>query len=47
MNKKELKNQYKQTIQPMGVFQVKNLINGKIFLDSGFNIQGKINGCKF
>ena len=47
MNKKELKNQYKQTIQPMGVFQVKNLINGKIFIDSGLNVQGKINGCKF
>jgi len=47
MNKKELKKQYKQNIQPMGVFQVKNLINGKIFIDSGLNLQGKINGCKF
>jgi len=47
MNKKELKKQYKQTVLPMGVFQVKNLANGKIFIDSGLNIQGKINGCKF
>jgi hypothetical protein len=47
MDKKELKKQYAQTIQPMGVYQVKNLINGKIFIDSGFNVQGKINGCRF
>ena len=47
MNKKELKKQYKQTVLPMGVFQIKNLAKGKIFIDSGLNIQGKINGCKF
>ena len=47
MNKKELKKQYKQNIQLMGVFQVKNLINGKIFIDSGLNLQGKMNGCRF
>jgi len=47
MNKKELKKQYTQTALPMGVFQVKNLINGKIFIDSGLNIQGKMNSCKF
>lgn len=47
MNKKELKKQYTQTMQPMGVYQVKNLANGKIFIDSGQNIQGKINSCKF
>jgi hypothetical protein len=47
MNKKELKKQYTQNMQPMGVYQVKNLANGKIFIDSGQNIQGKINSCKF
>ncbi len=47
MNKKELKKQYKQTVLPMGIFQVKNLTSGKIFIDAGLNIQGKINGCKF
>lgn len=31
----------------MGVFQVKNLANGKIFVDSGLNIQGKMNSCRF
>jgi hypothetical protein len=47
MNKKELKKQYAQTVKPMGVYQVKNLASGKIFIDSGQNIQGKINSCKF
>jgi len=47
MDKKELKKQYAQTIQPMGVYQVKNLVNGKIFIDSGLNVQGKINSCRF
>ena len=37
MNKKELKKQYKQTVLPMGVFQVKNLTSGKIFIDAGIN----------
>ncbi len=47
MDKKELKKQYAQTPQPMGVYQVKNLINGKIFIASGLNINGKINSCRF
>jgi hypothetical protein len=47
MNKKELKKQYAQTVQSMGVYQVRNIANGKIFIDSGQNIQGKINSCKF
>lgn len=47
MNKKELKKQYAQTELPMGVYQVRNLVNGKIFIDSGLNIHGKMNGCKF
>ena len=47
MNKKELKKKYIETIQPMGVYMVKNLSNSKIFIDSGLNLQGKINRCKF
>ena len=47
MNKKELKNQYARTVQPMGIFQVKNLSNGKIFIDKGLNLPGRINSCKF
>ena len=41
MTKKELKNQYKETKFPMGVFQIKNQFNGKILLDSGLNMPAK------
>ena len=47
MDKKELKKQYKQTIQPMGVYQVKNLSNGKIFIGTAKNLPGKLNSVKF
>jgi frataxin-like iron-binding protein CyaY len=34
MNQKELKEAYKQTKQPAGVFQIRNTVNGKIFIGS-------------
>jgi len=46
-DKKELKNQYKQNQPRMGVFQIKNLENGKIFIGRGMNVQGKLNSAKF
>ncbi len=47
MDKKELKKQYKQTLRPMGIFQIKNLANNKIFIASSSNIEGKLNSIKF
>lgn len=47
MNKKELKKQYLQTLRPMGILQVKNLANGKLFITSGLNINGKLNSHRF
>jgi hypothetical protein len=47
MDKKEIKNQYKQSPPKMGVYKVENLANGKIFISSGLNVQGKINSIKF
>ncbi len=47
MNKKGLKILYKENPKPMGVFQVKNLTNGKIFIGSGIDVHGKLNSCKF
>lgn len=41
MTKKELKNQYKELKLPMGVFQIKNQVNGKILLDSSTNMPAK------
>ncbi|MFA6027865.1 MAG: GIY-YIG nuclease family protein [Patescibacteria group bacterium] len=46
-SKKELKKKYLSTLPPMGIYQVKNLTNGKILIGSGLNVQGKINSCKF
>jgi group I intron endonuclease len=47
MNKKELVKNYKQTVQPMGIFQIKNLKNGKIFIGSAKDLKGIINSNKF
>lgn len=41
MTRKELKNQYKETKFPMGVFQIKNEANGKVLIDSGLNMPAK------
>jgi len=47
MNKKEAKLKYKQTIPLMGVYQIKNLKNGRIFIGGAKNLAGKINSHKF
>jgi len=47
IDKKELKKQYKQTVPPMGIYRIKNLANGKIFLGSSLNLHGKANSYKF
>lgn len=38
MTKKELKDQYKQMKFRMGVFQIRNTVNGKIYVDSSINL---------
>ena len=47
MDRKELKNKYKETIQPMGIYQIRNLVNGKILVGSSINLQGIINRHTF
>lgn len=39
----ELKQAYKQTPRPMGVFMIKNNANGKIYLASSPNLEGAFN----
>ncbi len=46
-DKKELKNQYKRTLPKMGVYQIKNLVNGKIFIGKSKDLHGKFNSIKF
>lgn len=45
--RKELKSEYKTLKTPSGVFQVRNLVNGKIFLGTAQNIPGILNSNKF
>jgi hypothetical protein len=47
MNKKEAIREYKMSHRPMGVFQIRNKSNDKVFIDSSNNIPGKINRHKF
>lgn len=47
MNKKELINQYKRTLRPMGIYQIKNKVNGKIYIESAKDLPGIINRNKF
>lgn len=31
----------------MGIYQIKNLLNGKIFIGAAQNLPGRLNSCKF
>lgn len=43
INKTEIKRNYKQTLTPMGIFQIKNLVNGKILIGSSHNLPARRN----
>jgi group I intron endonuclease len=43
IDKSEIKKKYKQTLTPMGVYQLKNLVNGKILIGSSKNLQARKN----
>jgi hypothetical protein len=47
MDRSQIKRDYKQKLTPMGVYQIRNLVNGKVFLGSSKNLPGKINGQRF
>ena len=47
MDKKTAKRDYKLSHRPMGVFQIRNKVNDKVFVDSSLNIPGKINRLTF
>ncbi|SRR5258708_40265801 len=47
MDKAAAKLEYKLTHRPMGVFQIRNTANGKVFIDSSTNVLGKINRHAF
>lgn len=45
--KKELKREYQESHRPMGVFQLRNLVNDKVFVGSSLNLPGIFNRHKF
>jgi group I intron endonuclease len=47
IDKKELKKKYKQTLPPMGVYQIKNMVTGKILIGHTKNLTAKFNSYKF
>jgi len=47
MDKAAAKLEYKLSHRPMGVFQIRNKQDGKVFVDSSTNVPGKINRHKF
>lgn len=47
IDKKEIKKQYKLRPPDMGVYQVKNLENGKIYLERAMDLKGKLNSERF
>ena len=46
-SRKDLNREYKERVKPSGVFQVKNIVNGKVFLGSSLNLEGSLNKHKF
>jgi hypothetical protein len=47
MNRKEIVKEYKKTIQPMGIVQVRNLTNGRVYLTASANTPATINSIRF
>ncbi len=45
--RKEIHREYKERVKPSGVYQVKNLANGKVLLGSSLNLEGPLNRHRF
>lgn len=45
--KKELKKEYQMGHRPMGIFQVRNMVNGKVFISKSTDLPGLINRHRF
>ncbi len=45
--RKEIHREYKERVKPSGIFQVKNIVNGKVLLGSSLNLEGPLNRHRF
>jgi group I intron endonuclease len=46
-SRKEIHREYKERVKPAGVYQVKNSVNGRVFLGSSLNMEGLLNRHRF
>jgi group I intron endonuclease len=46
-SRKDIQSEYKERSKSAGVFQVKNVVNGKVLLGSSLNLDGPLNGHRF
>jgi len=47
MTKKELKREYLQNHRPVGVFQIRNIVNDKVLIGASLDLPGIFNRYKF
>lgn len=47
LDKKAAIQEYKRTVQPLGILQIRNLDNGKLFIESSKNLPAAFNRHKF
>jgi len=45
--RKEIHREYRERVKPSGVFQIKNMANGKVLLGSSLNLEGPLNKHRF
>ena len=46
-SRKEMIRNYRERRKPAGVFQIKNIANGKVLLGSSLNLEGPLNSHRF
>jgi hypothetical protein len=47
MNRREIIKEYKDSIRPMGIVQVKNIRNNRVYITASANTTGTINSIRF
>lgn len=46
-DKRQLKREYREQARPMGVFAIRNLVDERVFVGSGLDLQGIMNRHRF
>ena len=46
-HRRDLTKQYKQTLPPMGVYVIRNLVNDRVYVRAGLNLEGAMNRDRF